>query len=127
MSLIPLAPFSFPFFTQLSTLNISTSFVLFVAGLFHPVDRFAVERLLNGDVSHCGGRRGAMPMLFVRRKPDNIARPDFLDLAAPTLSPTEAGRDDQRLPERMCMPGRASTRLERDACTGHACRIGCLE
>ena len=127
MSLAPLAPFCLPYFTQLSTLNISTSFVLFLADLLHPVDRFAVERLLNGDMSHRSGRRSAVPMLFTRRKPDHIARPDFLDRAAPTLNPPKAGREDQRLTEWMCMPGGAGARLKRDACAGHACRIGCLE
>ena len=29
--------------------------ILFVADLFHPIDHLAVERFLNGDVSHCGG------------------------------------------------------------------------
>ena len=107
MSLAPLAPFCLPYFTQLSTLNISTSFVLFLADLLHPVDRFAVERLLNGDMSHRSGRRSAVPMLFTRHKPDHIARPDFLDRAAPTLNPPKAGREDQRLTEWMCMPGGA--------------------
>src|SRR5205823_4902118 len=54
-------------------------------------------------------------------------RPNFLDRATPTLRPSKAGRDNQRLTEWMRMPGGASTRLERDACASHACRIGCLE
>src|SRR5437773_3726562 len=66
-------------------------------------------------------------MLFVRRKPDDIARPDFFDWAAPTLRPPKAERDDQRLTEWMRMPRGAGPRLERNACAGHACRIGCLE
>ena len=66
-------------------------------------------------------------MLLARRKPDHIARPDFFDRAAPTLSQPEAGRDDQRLTEWMCMPGGAGTRLERDACATNTCRFGCLE
>src|SRR5439155_16338264 len=74
-----------------------------------------VQRLLNGDMSHRGRRRSAVPMLLTRRKPDHIARPDFLDRTAPALSPTKAARDDQRLTEWMCMPGGAGTRLERNA------------
>src|SRR5947208_372412 len=101
--------------------------VLFVADLFHPVDRFAVQRLLNGDVRHRGRRRRAVPMLLVRRKPDDIARPDFLDPVAPTLRPTKTGRDDQRLTEWMCMPGGAGTRFERYTCADNACGIGRLE
>src|SRR5207302_2170612 len=102
----------------LSTLNSqpSTSPILFVADLFHPVDRLAVQRLLNGDMSHRGCRRSAVPMFLARRKPDHIAWPNFLDWTAPALSPAKAGRDDQSLTEWMCMPGGAGTRLERDAC-----------
>ena len=37
--------------------------VLFVADLFHPVNRFAVELFLNGDVRHGRGRRSTMPIL----------------------------------------------------------------
>src|SRR5207248_10656796 len=76
---------------------------------------------------HCGRQRGTVPMLLVRRKPDNVTRPDFLGWSVPALRPTKTGGDDQRLPEWMCMPGSASARLERYVCTGHACRIGCLE
>src|SRR5437899_10892254 len=66
-------------------------------------------------MSHRGRRRSAVPMLLTRRKPDYIAWPDFLDRCAPTLRPTKARRDDQRLPEWMRMPGGARTRLECDA------------
>src|SRR5438046_1114508 len=40
--------------------------VLLVADLLHPVDDLAVERFLNGDMGHAGGRHGAVPMLFTR-------------------------------------------------------------
>ena len=40
---------------------------------FHPIDRIAIQRFLNGDVRHRGRRRGAVPMLLVRCKPDQIA------------------------------------------------------
>src|SRR5206468_4926333 len=82
---------------------------------------------LNGDMSHCGRRRSAVPMLLVRRKPDHITRPDFLNRPAPTLRPPNARRDDQRLTEWMRVPGGASTRIERDACATNTCRFGCLE
>src|SRR5918994_3848053 len=97
--------------------------VLLVADLFHPVDDLAVQRLLNGDVRHC--RRGgcAMPMLLIRRKPDHIARADFLDRAAPGLHPAEAGRDDQNLAEGMGVPCRTRARLEGDAGAAGTCRI----
>ena len=47
--------------------------ILFVADLFHPLYDFYIERFLNGDVRHRGRRRSAAPMLFRRRKPDDIA------------------------------------------------------
>src|SRR6266542_2325113 len=59
--------------------------VLFVADLFHPVHRLAVELFLNGDVRHGRGRRGAVPVLLTRREPYHVARPNLLDRAAPAL------------------------------------------
>jgi hypothetical protein len=55
--------------------------VLFVADLFHPVNRFAVELFLNGDVRHRRRRRGAMPMLLARRELDHVTGPNFFDRA----------------------------------------------
>src|SRR6266550_2915922 len=115
-------------FVSFSVFSVSAfSLILFVADLFHPVDRLAVQRFLNGDMSHRSRRRSAVPMLLTRRNPGHIARPDFLDRTAPTLRPTKAGRDNQRLTEWMCMPGGASTRFKRDACATNTCRFGCLE
>jgi hypothetical protein len=59
----------------LSTINYqqSTSAILLIVYLFHPIDRLAVQRLLNGDVRHRDRRRRALPMLFTARKPDYIA------------------------------------------------------
>src|SRR5881396_2161809 len=119
-----------------SALNyrLSTSPILFVANLFHPLYDFSIERFLNGDVRHRGRRRSAVPMLLVRRKPDNITRSDFFDRSAPTLRPSKPERDDQRLTERMRMPGGASTRLKHHARAANTCRsksrrgeFGCLE
>jgi len=73
------------------------SAILFVADLLHPLDDLAIERFLNRDVCHRGRRRRAVPMLLVRRKPDHIARPNFLNRAAPTLRPSKSRGDDQRL------------------------------
>src|SRR5208337_2412517 len=92
--------------------------VLFVADLLHPVDGLAVERLLNGDVGHCGGRGGAVPVLLARRNPDDVARPDLFDGTAPALRPSEAECDDQDLAERMRMPGGAGAGLERHGVAG---------
>ena len=89
--------------------------VLLVADLLHPVDHLAVQLFLNGDVRHGGGRRGAVPVLLAGREPDHVTGPDLLDGAAPALHPAAAGRDDQRLAERMRVPRGSRTRLERDA------------
>lgn len=64
--------------------------ILLVADLFHPIDNSAVQPFLNCDVRHRLSRRRAMPVLFARRKPDDIARPDFLDGTAPALHASHA-------------------------------------
>ena len=102
-------------------------FVLLIRDPLHPLNRFPVQRLLNGDMRHRGRRRSAVPMFLVRRKPDHIARPDFLDRAALSPCPSEAGRDDQRLTEWMCVPRGTRTRLEGNACATHTRRFGRLE
>jgi hypothetical protein len=101
--------------------------IFLVSDFFHPIDHFAVERFLNGDMRHRGRWRSAVPMLFVRRKPDYITRPDLLNRSAFALRASKSGGDDQRLTKWMRMPGGASTRLERDACGTHPCRFRRLE
>src|SRR5215204_877592 len=96
--------------------------VLLVGHVLHPVDALAVELFLNGDVSHGSGRRRPVPVPFAWREPDGITGLDRLDGAALTLSPAAAGSDDQRLPERMGMPGRPRAGLEGDACA-RPCRV----
>src|SRR3981081_3831505 len=105
----------------------SSSPVLFVADLFHPIDILAVRRFLNSDGRHRRRRRCAMPMLQAKRKPDYITGPNFLDRAALTLNPAQARDDDQCLAERMRMPGGAGARLECDAATADTRRIRRLE
>src|SRR5947208_16742410 len=102
--------------------------VLCLTHLLHPVDDLAVvERFLNGDVRHSARWHCAVPMFFVRREPDHVARPDFFDRSAFALRPSQTGCDDQRLTEWMRMPGSARTRLERDACTTNAGWVWRLE
>src|SRR5207253_3672225 len=103
------------------------SLILFVTDLFHPVNRFAVELLLDRDVRHRRRRRRPVPMLFARAKPDHVTRPDFLDWPAPALRPAAAGRHDQGLAERMRVPRGPGTRLEGDAGARDTPRIGCFE
>src|ERR1700723_3557940 len=59
--------------------------------MLHPGDMLAVERFLGGDMDHVGGRPGAVPVLFVRRNPDDVAGVDFEHLFAPGLHPADSG------------------------------------
>jgi len=63
-----------------------------------------------------------MPVLLTGWKPDDITGPDFLNWAALALRPTAAVRDNQRLTERMLVPGGARTWFKRDA--GSSTRAG---
>src|SRR5262245_31191315 len=47
--------------------------VFFVADLFHPVDRLAIEVFQDSYVRHRRSGRGAMPVLLSRRAPDDVA------------------------------------------------------
>ena len=101
--------------------------ILFVAGLFHPVNRFAVELFLNGDMGHRRGWSGAVPMLLTRRNPDDVTRPNFLDRASPALCSATASRHDQSLPQRVGVPCRPSAGLESHASAKNTPRSSCLE
>ena len=68
-----------------------------------------------------------MPMLFPGRKPDHIPRPNLFDGAAVKLGPSRSRSHDERLPQRMGVPGCACSRLERDARAGYERRIRCLK
>src|ERR1700754_2683801 len=86
-------------FTFLSSQNSLP--VLLVRDLLHPVDILAVQGFRDRYVRHRRRGRRAVPVLFARRKPNNIARADFFDGSAFGLHPAEAGGDDQGLAERM--------------------------
>src|SRR4029079_8614829 len=105
----------------------SSGLVLLVAHVLHPIDRLAVERLLDGDMRHRRRGRRAVPMFLAGRKPDDVARPDFLHRTVPALRPAAAGRNDQCLAERMGMPGGARSWLECNAGADDTRRIGRLE
>src|SRR6185312_5018940 len=55
-----------------------------------------------------------MPVPMVGRAPDYVSGADLLDGLAFALRPSTSTDDDERLPERMCVPRRARARLERD-------------
>jgi hypothetical protein len=58
-----------------------------------------------------------MPVFLARREPDNVARPDLLNLPTLPLRKAAACRHDQRLTERMRVPGGTRAGLEGDAVT----------
>ena len=101
--------------------------VLLAADPFHPVHNLAVERLLNGDVGHGCCWRSAMPVLQSWWKPNHITGADFFYQPAVALRPTNAGRYDKRLTERMRVPSSACAGLESHAGTGRACWSICLK
>src|SRR6478735_3692681 len=92
--------------------------ILFVADLLHPVHKFAIQRLLNGNVRQGGFRGGTMPMLFAGREPDNIAGMYFFDRTAFALHPATARGHDEGLAQRVRVPGCASAGLKCDAGAG---------
>src|SRR5690349_13390881 len=53
-----------------------------------------------------------MPVLDPRRARDDVAGTDHLDRLAPLLCEADARHDQQALPERVRVPGRASTGIE---------------
>src|SRR6058998_3363204 len=96
-----------------SLLLVARPLVLLVGHFLHPVDNLAVQLFLDGDMRHGCRRRGAMPMPFARRAPDDVARSNHPDRAAPALDQTAARCDDQGLAKRMCVPVAPRARLER--------------
>src|SRR3954468_15178725 len=61
-------------------------------------------------------------MLLTRLEPDHVARPDLLDGTAISLDQAKAAADDEHLPQRARMPGRASPGLEGHGMAGGARR-----
>src|SRR5204862_5458910 len=90
----------------------SPSSVLLVGDVFEPVDRLAIELLLDGDVRHGRCWRRAVPVLFARGKPHDVTGANLFNGSAPALDAAEPGCHDQRLAERMSVPGSACAWLE---------------
>lgn len=109
-----------------TTARLATNLGFPRAGL-GPEERRGRPRFLNSGMCHRAWRAGPMPMLLIRFEPDHIARPDFFNRAAPLLHSADAGRDDQRLPERMRMPGGSRAGLKGNTCTARTRGIGCLK
>ena len=53
------------------------SAILLIADVFHPLNDFSVQSLLNGYMRHRRSQTCAMPVFLTRCKPNHIARPDF--------------------------------------------------
>src|SRR5215218_1607130 len=88
--------------------------VFIVRDVLHPGYGRAVQRLLDSDVGHGAGRRGAVPVLPVGRTPELVASVEFELRAAFDLRPANAFGDDQRLAERVLVPGGTRARLKMD-------------
>src|SRR5581483_6742885 len=92
--------------------------------MFHPCYGGTVEFFLYGDMAHGRSCCSAMPVLFVWFEINHIAGMYFFLCTAIALHPAAARRYDQRLAERMGMPGGARTRLKSNQCHSHAGRFG---
>jgi hypothetical protein len=101
--------------------------VLVLRDFFKPVDDFAAELFLNGDVGHSGGGRGAVPMLFAGREPDDVTGADFFNGSGLALGPAAASGDDERLTERMRVPRSSRAGFEGYAGALDPSRIGRLK
>src|SRR5207253_11180307 len=67
--------------------------VLLLGDLFHSLDDLAVQVLLDREVGHPGGRRGAVPVALARRNPDHVAaRTDLLHRTALDLHAVDDDR-----------------------------------
>jgi hypothetical protein len=81
-----------PFFTEDSrhlSAGISAS-VLLIGDMLHPIDHFAIELFLDGDMCHRRRWRRTVPVLFARCEPHHITGADFLDRSAVALRPATA-------------------------------------
>ena len=68
-----------------------------------------------------------MPVLFTRCEPHDVAGSNFFNRAAVALHPAKPADNDQRLPQRMGMPGRACARFEGDIGPRYPRRVGTVE
>src|SRR3954470_17889453 len=66
-------------------------------------------------------------MLQTRRKPHHVPGADLLDRTVLALHPSKTGGDDQRLAERVRVPGRPGTGFEGDLAAAHSPRVWSLK
>src|ERR1700677_2416257 len=79
-----------------------------------PMGRLVRGALAHGDVAHEMLRGGAVPVLFVRRRVDDVARTDLVTILPAALNQADALRDVEGLPETVGVPGRAGPGSEVD-------------
>ena len=72
---------------------------------------------------HGGSGRCTMPVLDARRNPNNIALANYLNRAVPLLNPANAIGHDQDLTQRMGVPCRSCSGLERNLAPGRTGRF----
>lgn len=101
--------------------------VLLVADMLQPVNSLTVKPFLNGNVRHGCSWRGTVPMFLTRREPDNIPWPNLFNRSAQALDPATALCHNQRLAQRMRVPGGPRSWLEGHAGTSRTSWIGSLE
>jgi hypothetical protein len=100
--------------------SVPSAAILLVRNLLHPVDGAAVELLGDGDMRHGRGAGCPVPVFLTGREPRDVAGPDFLEGTALALHPAQPGCDDQRLTERMRVPGCPRARFKGDGCPADA-------
>jgi hypothetical protein len=104
-----------------------SSSILFGGDVLEPIHELACGALLYGYVGHGRSWRSTVPVLFAGREPDHISRMNLFNRAAFALYPSAARGNDQRLAQRVRVPGGPRSRLERNAGCGHKCRVGSLK
>lgn len=103
------------------------SLILFIAYLFEPIDGFAFEPFLDGDMSHGCGGCCAVPVFLPWWEPDHVPGANLLDGAIPTLCEAAASGDDERLTERVRVPSRPRTGLKCNTGAQDAGWVWCVE
>src|SRR6266851_4923705 len=101
--------------TRRMTTDLSSTYrggIFRIGHRLHPGRMISVQPFLHRDVDHSVGRRAAVPMLFTRRNPDDIAGFDFAYRPAFALDPADPGDHVQRLAEGVRMPIRPRARLK---------------
>src|SRR5919204_4527815 len=83
-----------------------------------------LARLLEREVRHEAGRRGAVPVVLARLEEDAVARADDLDRAAAPLAQADALGDVDGLAVRVRVPGRPRAGREVDARRAQERRAG---